>query len=44
VKINFVNMVVFNTSTIFLNYRISKGVNKISEVDLVDSTIRGRYE
>jgi hypothetical protein len=38
---NFVNIVVFNTSTTFLNHSISKGVDEISEIDLVGSTIRG---
>jgi hypothetical protein len=34
---NFINTVIFNISTIFLNYNISKGVNKISKVDLVSN-------
>jgi hypothetical protein len=38
---NFVNTVVFNISTTFLNYSVSEGVDEISEIDSVGSTIRG---
>jgi hypothetical protein len=38
---NFTNTVVFNTSTTFLNYSVSKGVDEISKVDSAGSTIRG---
>jgi hypothetical protein len=38
---NFINTVMFNTSTTFLNYSISKGVDEISEIDSASSTIRG---
>jgi hypothetical protein len=38
---NFINTVMFNISTTFLNHSVSKGVNEISEIDLAGSAIRG---
>jgi hypothetical protein len=38
---NFTNTVVFDIGTTFLNYSVSEGVDKISEVNSVGSAIRG---